>query len=153
MVYSNVPSGNINDINCTYDFAVIHLEKIQGITSTITVVDGVSTNVNILCNLDEQANTILYWNISGLVFDLSSIPDIFVINGHESITIPAVDRRMDNWTFQCCTVNPTGVNLGITSSLRVLYGKSIRSNYPICKKVIIGYFCRPITAINTRRSP
>ena len=68
------------------------------------VVEGFSSNVNILCDLTRQPDP-LYWRINGSVFDLYSVPAIFETDGFASLTIPTVNRHMDGWTFQCFTLS------------------------------------------------
>ena len=89
-----------------------------------TVVEGFSTNVDILCDLDRQFHP-LYWRVDGLVFDLYNVPELFEVVEHEALTIGVVDRRMDGWRFQCFTVNPTRQDdetPGQMTLLTVVYG-------------------------------
>jgi hypothetical protein len=65
----------------------------QGVTVK-NVVEGLSTNVDILCGLDRQLHP-QYWEIEGRVYDLYSVPEIFEVRGHEAVRLANVDRRMD----------------------------------------------------------
>lgn len=90
-----------------------------------TVVEGISTNIDILCNLDRRTDA-LYWKINHLIYDLYSVPKIFTILEHEALSLAEVDRRMNGWRFQCFTINPNiegGLNLGRITVLVVVYGK------------------------------
>lgn len=88
------------------------------------VVESLSININILCDLDRVFHP-LYWKIQARVYDLDSIPEIFTMISDGSITLPMVDRRMDGWRFQCFTIDPNnegGLNEGLITTLDVLYG-------------------------------
>lgn len=101
------------------------LQQVAGQPSVeIRVVEGLSSNINIPCDLDRQFHPV-YWKIQGRVYDLYSIPRIFEMISHESITLPTVDRRMNGWTFQCFAIDPAneGLNEGTYTTLTVLYGK------------------------------
>ena len=90
-----------------------------------SVVEGLNTNTDILCNLDRQFHP-LYWDIQGKIFDLGSIPSTFTVRGHEAISIPAVNRSMDGWRFQCFTIDLTsldGLNHGLITILNVFFGE------------------------------
>lgn len=97
--------------------------KGQGQPDTI-VVEGLSINVNIPCNLNQQTGA-LYWKINDLIFDLYSVPELFETNGYAGLTIPRAHRGMDGWRFQCFTVADVNsdFNLGELTILTVLYGK------------------------------
>ena len=84
------------------------------------VLEGLSTNIDILCDLDRQLHP-QYWEIRGRVYDLYSIPEVFEVRGHEAIRLPNVDRRMDGWTFRCFTiVDETRLMLGLETRLVVV---------------------------------
>ena len=90
----------------------------------IRVGEGISTNVNILCDLDRQFYP-LYWRIQERIYDLYTIPEIFIVSFHGAIALPTVDRRMDGWRFQCFTVEPNNkdyLNSGAITELRLVYG-------------------------------
>ena len=92
-----------------------------------TAVEGVSRNINILCDLDRQFHP-LYWKINELIYDQYNVPQIFTVVGHEALVISDVDRRMDGWRFQCFTVNPSssdGLTPGFVTILTIIYGTSI----------------------------
>lgn len=105
---------------------VILLLLLQQVTSQEipkTAVEGLSTNVDFLCDLDRQFNP-LYWDIQGRVYDLYSIPALFTVRGHEGITLGDVDRRMNGWRFQCFTIDPSteeGFNPGLVTILTVIF--------------------------------
>ena len=93
-------------------------------TVVIRVGEGISTNVNILCDLDRQFYP-LYWRIQESIYDLYTVPEIFIVRDHEAITLPTVDRRMDGWRFQCFMVEPNNedyINPGVITELSVIYG-------------------------------
>lgn len=95
-------------------------------TTTRTVVEGISTNVDILCNLDRQTDA-LYWKINHLVYDLYNVPKIFTILEYKALSLAEVDRRMNGWRFQCFTINPNieeYLNLGRITVLTVIYGNN-----------------------------
>lgn len=103
-------------------FLYIGLCTLHGLTGEVvrrTVVEGVSRNVNILCNLDLRPDT-LYWNITDRVYDLYSVPEIFTFYGQEQLIIPDVNRRMDNWSFQCFNIGRNRLN-GQTTVMTVLF--------------------------------
>ena len=94
-------------------------------TAHLVAVEGLSANVNILCNLDHETGP-LYWRINGLVFDLYSVPEAFEAEGYVGLVIPRVHRGMDGWTFQCFTVadaRNSYFNLGELTILTVIYSK------------------------------
>ena len=104
---------------------VLFAAQSNELTVNKVAVEGVSINVDILCNLVRQFHP-LYWRIQGRIYDLFSIPELFIIREHEAITIPTVDRRMDGWDFQCFTVDPRQENSlhpGQITNLTVWYGK------------------------------
>ena len=90
----------------------------------LTVVEGISANVNIPCNLNLETGS-LYWEINGLIFDLYSVPEQFATDGYVGLVIPSVHRGMNGWTFQCFTVADarSGFNLGELTILEVIIGK------------------------------
>lgn len=80
------------------------------------VVEGISTNVAIPCDLFGFSGA-LYWRIEGLTYDLYSIPG-FIVDGYASITLPTVDRRVNNYTFQCLALDNSSEN-GMRVGVRV----------------------------------
>ena len=70
----------------------------------ITAVEGISTNINIQCDLNRHNNA-LYWRINDRDYDLYSVPDIFIIDGYEVLTLKNVNRNMNGWRFFCFTVS------------------------------------------------
>ena len=90
-----------------------------------TVVEGLSVNVDILCNIDRQLHP-LYWKIQGKIYDLDSIPEFFDVHGHEALNLQNVDRRLNGWSFQCFTIDTStseGVYSGLITRLTVDYGE------------------------------
>lgn len=76
--------------------------------------------MNITCDLNPQMNP-LYWKINGLVYEFFQVPEIFQIQGYETLNIPEVDRSMNGSTFQCFTVDPNeGAIFDNTTILRVI---------------------------------
>jgi hypothetical protein len=104
-------------------YLVLELVKSQNVVA----VERLSSNVNILCDLDRDSHP-LYWIIQGQVYELYSVPRIFRVRGYEAITLTSVDRRMDGWVFQCFNVNPDneeGLTPGLITTLTVVYGKDL----------------------------
>ena len=98
------------------------LANVQSLTVK-RVLEGFSTNIDILCDLDLELHP-QYWEIQGGVYDLYSVPEIFEVRGYEAITLANVDRRMNGWRFRCFTiVNENNLNLGETTILEVVNGK------------------------------
>lgn len=94
-------------------------------SQNVVAVEGLSMNVNILCDLDRQFHP-LYWRIQEQIYDLYGVPAIFRVRGFEAITITSVDRRMDGWRFQCFTIDPSaegGLKPGLVTTLTIVYGK------------------------------
>ena len=95
-------------------------------TISVTAVEGRSINVAVLCDLDREFHP-LYWEIEGRVYDLYSIPDVFLVMEHEALLIPEVDRRMNGWRFQCFTIDPNmegNLNPGQITLLTVYFDPS-----------------------------
>ena len=91
----------------------------------ITVYEGISTNVNILCTLDKEQPEPLYWKINENLYDLYNFPKIFISVTYGTLTLPFVNRRMDGWEIQCVRVTSTKELLhGEMTLLRVLHGMS-----------------------------
>ena len=74
-------------------------------TDTV-VVEGLSKNVTIACSINNPKKAALYWQINNLIFEAHTLPEIFKANSihYDSFDIPEVDRRMNNWRFQCFIV-------------------------------------------------
>ena len=88
------------------------------------VAEGVSTNVDIQCNLDRHLHP-KYWIIQGRLFDLGNVPEVFTVTGDEVIRIREVDRRMNGWRPQCYSTDSTNgndFNLGVLTVISVFYG-------------------------------
>ena len=89
--------------------------------------EDLSTNIDIICNLDRQLHP-LYWNITGKVYELYSVPAIFTTTSPEAITLASVNRRMNGWILFCFSVG-VGVGhsviAGATTVLHVIYGMYI----------------------------
>ena len=85
-----------------------------------------SENVDILCNIGRQHQP-LYWRIQERIYDIDSVPGFFLVQGHDGLKIPTVDRRLNGWRFQCFTVDfntAGGINPGQINELNVFYGES-----------------------------
>jgi hypothetical protein len=98
------------------------LPQIEGVRQT--VVEGLSSNVDIICNLDRQFHP-LYWSIEDRIYELYHVPEIFSSISVEAITLESVSRRMDGWRLQCFALDPSredGVMAGVITTLEVLYG-------------------------------
>ena len=103
------------------------LPQIEG-QSTVqrTVVEGLSTNIEIPCSLDRHLHP-LYWNITDKVYELFSVPAVFTARSPDAITLASISRRMDGWGLYCFAIDPTnenGVIAGVTTVLNVLHGTS-----------------------------
>jgi hypothetical protein len=99
------------------------LPLIEGVGQT--VVEGLNSNVDIICNLDRQFHP-LYWSIEDRIYELYHVPEIFSSISVEAITLESVSRRMDGWRLQCFAFDPSSENgriAGIITTLDVLYGK------------------------------
>ena len=98
------------------------LQTIDGQIIQRTVVEDLSTNIDIICNLDRQLHP-LYWSIAGKVYELYSVPAIFTTTSPEAITLASVNRRMNGWRLLCFSVGATDhVIAGVTTVLHVIYG-------------------------------
>ena len=92
-------------------------------------VAGISTNINIQCNLDRQTAP-PFWIINGTTYELFSIPFQFlsgiipVVNSYSALTIPIVTTHLDNIVFQCVVFTTDGVING--SITRLIVEDSIR---------------------------
>jgi hypothetical protein len=87
-------------------------------TIELTVIDGVSTNIAIPCNLGVQGIA-PFWIINGSIYELLNIHTFLpgvTIKSFSLLTIAVGTRDLDGVTFQC------GVAFGDT----VLYGSIIR---------------------------
>ena len=88
---------------------------------------GLSTNINIQCNLNRQAAPPL-WLINGTAYELFSIPFQFQpgiipeVNGYSALTIPKVSSSLDNLYFQCIVASANGVVNGSITRLIVVDG-------------------------------
>ena len=108
---------------------VVFLMHLQGVVSQATVqklaVEGLSSNVDILCDLDRRLQP-FYWDIQGQIYELYAVPEIFTVRGHGALNIAAVDRRLNGWRFQCFSLYPTPdevVKQGQITILTVVYGE------------------------------
>ena len=94
-----------------------------------TGVEGVSRNLQILCDLVDRQFYPLYWKINELIYNQYNVPEIFTVIGHEAVVIiDQVDRSMDGWRFQCFTVDPTssnGLTPGLVTILTIIYGNNL----------------------------
>ena len=72
-----------------------------------TAVAGVSTNINIICDIGTSA---FFWRINGLVYGALHVPDEYRVCDITRcdplhLTIPVVLEEMDGNTFQCFGIN------------------------------------------------
>ena len=88
----------------------------------IVVVEGRSTNVNIICGLDRINNPPLYWIINQTMYDMSNLPYIFKTTAYGTLTLETVNRRMNHWEIQCVRVTVEELIYGQMATLRVIYG-------------------------------
>ena len=112
-----------------------------------TVVEGLSRNVNIPCNLHRPTNSLPYWNISGYIYELFSLPSSFKADGPEAITIPTVDRSLDSLTLQCLVIDTDsdeGFMVGQFTILTVVSGKITAD---LDSAIILFYFTQPMQRI------
>lgn len=86
----------------------------------MTVVEGISTNIVIPCNLVHFTGA-LYWKINDLIYDLYSVPG-FIVDGYSSITLPTASKRMDGYIFQCLALENDNLLQGDTTTLQVIDG-------------------------------
>jgi hypothetical protein len=117
------------------------LPHIEGVRQT--VVEGLSSNVDIICNLDRQFHP-LYWSIADRIFELYNVPEIFSSISVEAITLGSVSRRMDGWRLQCFALDPSSENgriAGVTTTLDVLYRMCGNSMYNECGWVSVMLAC------------
>jgi hypothetical protein len=80
------------------------LPQIEGVRQT--VIEGLSNNVDIICNLDRQFYP-LYWSIKDRIFELYNVPEIFSLISVEAITLESLSRRMDGWRLYCFALDPS----------------------------------------------
>ena len=87
----------------------------------ITVIAGLSENLQILCN-----HFHLFWMINGSVYGLLHVPNEFVVCSEIScdlrtLLIPVVQSEMDGYTFQCVGIdyNTNTHHLGTQTELSV----------------------------------
>ena len=77
----------------------------------MTAVAGVSTNINIQCNLNRREEA-PFWFINNTVYELLNIPLDFpyipIVNSFSQLTIPVVVLELDNTHFQCASYEEDG---------------------------------------------
>lgn len=91
-------------------------------------VAGISTNIDIPCNVGSQDET-PFWYINGSAYELFSIPRTFlpggiigaipVVSSYSGLQVPVVVAELDRTTFQCAVFNEIGILLGIENRLIV----------------------------------
>lgn len=73
-----------------------------------TAVEGVSTNINIPCNLGRREGA-PFWFINGTVYELFQIPIFFPsipnVDSFTHLTIPEVRLELNNTFFQCAILD------------------------------------------------
>ena len=108
-----------------------------------SAVAGVSTNINIRCDIGTDA---FFWQINGLVYGALHVPDeyrvcdVTVCNPETSFTIPVVLEEMDGNTFQCFSIDyqNNAVHLGSQTMLTVVPYESagMRTQYMSIQPVL-----------------
>lgn len=96
-------------------------------TTEKRVVEGLSINVDVICDIDRQLRP-YYWKIEGKIFDLESIPEFFDMQSDHVLTIHIVDRRLNGWSFQCFTIDLStseGIHPGLITILTVYYNVNV----------------------------
>ena len=89
-----------------------------------TAVEGISTNINIQCNLGRQRAAPL-WKINGTLYELTSLPSYIIVDSFSLITIPTITIDLNNTTFQCVSYDedsPNKLLLGTINRLTVVPG-------------------------------
>ena len=79
------------------------------------VVDGVDTNVMILCDLNSQMDA-PFWRINDRVYDFFHVPAYFRVERYITLTIPEVNLSLNNYIFQCVLIDHT------TDPIREIHG-------------------------------
>ena len=111
-------------LNTVLLLPLILLQQVQGQSVvTQTVVEGISSYIDIICNLDRQFHP-LYWRIQGRIYDLYNVPEMFTAISVEAITLGSVSRGMDGWTFQCFALDSTREGGLVNGVVNVLHGMS-----------------------------
>lgn len=62
---------------------------------SVHAVEGIDRDIYITCGLQDVMEP-LYWNITGMIVDLYSVPRVFQTDRYRGLIIPVVDRRMNN---------------------------------------------------------
>ena len=89
-----------------------------------TAVEGISTNINIPCNLGRLRAAPL-WKINGILYELTSLPSYIIVESFSLITIPTVTIGLNNTTYQCVIYDedrPNNLLPGIITRLIVISG-------------------------------
>ena len=96
-------------------------------------VAGVSTNIDIICDVGSQDETPL-WYINGSVYELFSIPRSFhpevtpalipvpvipIVDSYTTLQLPVVFKELTWTTFQCAVFRRNGKVLGVFTRLNV----------------------------------
>ena len=84
--------------NCTGLLKIITIVESQEIQQA--AVEGISTNINIPCNLGRLGAAPL-WKVNGTLYELTSLPSYIMVDSFSLITIPTVTIGLNNTTFQC----------------------------------------------------
>ena len=102
---------------------LITIDEVDIPLEEITAVEGGSINVNILCTLDKEEPEPIYWLINGNLYDSYNFPKIFMSVNYGTLTLPSVNRRMNDWNIQCVRVTSNKeLRHGENVLLKVLYG-------------------------------
>lgn len=109
-----------------------------------TAVAGLSTNIDIPCNVGLQGET-PFWYINGSVYEFFSIPRSFlpglspevipIVDSYSGLDFPVVIKELDGTIFQCAIFSKSGRIFGITTSLNVV-GESELEWMPTCCALI-----------------
>ena len=110
--------------NYTSLFLIVLILEVSHQQKEQVAVAGVSTNINILCNLDRDEEA-PFWFINNTAYELFSIPFDFpyipTVNSFSQLTIPVVVLELDNTLFQCASYEDNGsVNHGKAELLSVM---------------------------------
>ena len=106
-------------------------DKVHSNSGPITGVSGVSTNINIICSIEEEIAT--FWMINGSLYGLLHVPNEFKVcskssegssEGNcdlKSLRIPVLQSEMDGYAFQCVSIdyNTNTHHLGRQTELSV----------------------------------
>jgi len=91
------------------------------IVEQITV-EGVSTNINIVCSLGNQEGA-PFWYINNTAYELFSIPWKFhfipVVESYSFLVIPRISLDLNGLVLQCGSFDESGMLILSTSGARI----------------------------------